>query len=167
MPTSATWKIGALGFLLMATMNGLPLMPARCWKDAADAASQIDLGLDGFPGRAHLPGFLQPLGVHHGPRAAHCRAHCVGQFLRHGDVIFFLDAAADGHQNAVLGDIDIARLPRRPSASSGALLSSAPTSADLSITDPPAGAFSSGLNAPGRTVTTAPDEISQRTCALT
>ena len=33
MPTSATWKIGALGFLLMATMNGLPLSPARCWNE--------------------------------------------------------------------------------------------------------------------------------------
>ena len=32
-PTSATRKIGALGFLLMATMNGLPLMPARCWNE--------------------------------------------------------------------------------------------------------------------------------------
>src|ERR1035438_5816630 len=32
-PTSATWKIGALGFLLMATINGLPLSPARCWND--------------------------------------------------------------------------------------------------------------------------------------
>ena len=32
-PTSATRKMGAFGFLLMATMNGLPLMPARCWND--------------------------------------------------------------------------------------------------------------------------------------
>lgn len=32
-PTSATWKIGALGFLLMATMKGLPLMPPMCWKE--------------------------------------------------------------------------------------------------------------------------------------
>ena len=32
-PTSATRKMGAFGFLLMATMKGLPLMPARCWND--------------------------------------------------------------------------------------------------------------------------------------
>ena len=32
-PTSATRNMGALGFLLMATMKGLPLMPARCWND--------------------------------------------------------------------------------------------------------------------------------------
>ncbi len=32
-PTSATWKMGAPGFLLMATMKGLPLMPPMCWKD--------------------------------------------------------------------------------------------------------------------------------------
>ncbi len=33
MPTSATWKIGALGFLLTATMKGDPLMPPKCWKE--------------------------------------------------------------------------------------------------------------------------------------
>ena len=33
MPTSAARKIGAFGFLLMATMNGLPLRPARCWNE--------------------------------------------------------------------------------------------------------------------------------------
>ncbi len=30
MPTSATWKIGALGFLFTATIKGFPLTPPRC-----------------------------------------------------------------------------------------------------------------------------------------
>ena len=34
----------------------------------------------------------------------------LGQFLRDSDVVFFLDAAADGNQNGVLGDVDIAGL---------------------------------------------------------
>ena len=29
-PMSAAWKMGAFGFLLMATRKGFPLMPARC-----------------------------------------------------------------------------------------------------------------------------------------
>ncbi len=33
MPTSATRNIWVFGFLLMATMNGLPLSPARCWNE--------------------------------------------------------------------------------------------------------------------------------------
>ena len=61
-----------------------------------------------MPGRADLAGFLQPLGVDHGSRATHRRAQGLGQFLGDGDVVFFLNAAADGNQNAVLGDIDIA-----------------------------------------------------------
>ena len=32
-PTSANWNIGALGFLFMATTNGAPLIPPRCWND--------------------------------------------------------------------------------------------------------------------------------------
>ena len=37
-------------------------------------------------------------------------AHGVGQLLRDGDVVLFLDATADGNQNGVLGDIHIAGL---------------------------------------------------------
>ena len=54
MPTSATWKMGALGFLLMATMNGLPLSPARCWNDPLMPQRHVDLRLHRLAGRADL-----------------------------------------------------------------------------------------------------------------
>ena len=107
-PTSATWKIGALGFLLMAMMNGLPFDAGQVLERAADAAGQIDLRLHGLAGRADLARFLQPLGIDHRARATHRRAQRLGQFLGDRDIVLLLDAAADRDQHAVLGDIDIA-----------------------------------------------------------
>ena len=107
-PTSATRKMGALGFLLMATMNGIPFDAGQVLEGAADAARQVDLGLHGLAGRAHLARLLHPLGIDHRPRATHRRAQRFGQFLGDGDVVLLLDAAADGDQHRVLGDIDIA-----------------------------------------------------------
>ena len=37
MPTSATWKMGAFGFLLTATMNGLPFSAGQVLERTADA----------------------------------------------------------------------------------------------------------------------------------
>jgi hypothetical protein len=108
MPTSATWKMGALTFLLMATINGAPLMPPMCWKGAADTAGQVDLGLDRLAGGTHLAGFLQPLGIHDGTRAGDHGAHGIGQFLGNLDILLVFDAAAHGNQDVGLGDVHIA-----------------------------------------------------------
>ena len=121
-------KDRGLGVLVDGDDERIALNAGQMLERATDAAGQIDLGLDGFSGRADLAGFLQPLGVDHGSRAAHRPAQGVGQFLGDGDIVFFLDAAADGNQNVVLGDIDIACLgndrlqiapPRRQSADLG------------------------------------------------
>ena len=79
-----------------------------------------------------------------------------------GDIVFFLDAAADRNQYRMLGDINVTRLGDdrlEIAASSG-------QSADLRRLvhhDAVDGSTSCGLNAPGRTLMTAPDETSQRT----
>ena len=99
---------GSLGVLVDGDHEGIALDAGQMLERTADAAGHIDLGLDGFAGGAHLPGFLQPLGVDHRTRAAHRAAHRFGQFLGDGDVFLLLDAASDGDQNVVLGDIDIA-----------------------------------------------------------
>ena len=53
-PTSATWKIGALGFLLMAIDERTAFDAGQMLERPADAACQIDLGLDGLARRADL-----------------------------------------------------------------------------------------------------------------
>ena len=90
-------------------MKRIALNPGQMLERAADPASQIDLGLYGLAGRADLARLRQPLGVDHRSRAAHGGAQRVSKFLGDGDVVFFLDATADGNQNGLLGDIDIAR----------------------------------------------------------
>ena len=45
-----------------------------------------------------------------GRRATHRRAQRLRQFLGDRDILFFLDAATDGYQYRVLGDIDVAGL---------------------------------------------------------
>ena len=135
-PTSATWKIGALGFLLMAIDERIAFDAGQVLERAADAARQIDLGLDGLSGRADLAGLLHPLGVDHGSRAAHRRTHGVGQFLRDGHVVLFLDAAADGNQNVVLGDVDITRFGDDRLQIAPAALQERRPRADLSTTRP-------------------------------
>ena len=94
----------------MAIRKGLPLMPGQMLERAADAARQIDLGLHGFSGRAHLTRLLHPLGIDYRPRATHRGAQRFGQFLGDGDIVLFLNAAADRNQHRVLGDIDVASL---------------------------------------------------------
>ena len=49
MPTSATRKMGALGFLLMAMMNGLPFSPARCWNEPLIPQAMYTLGRTVLP----------------------------------------------------------------------------------------------------------------------
>src|ERR1700741_1379842 len=74
----------------------------------ADAASQIDLRLDGLSRRAHPARFLQPLGIDNRTGATHGSAEYIGQFLRDANVVFLLNPAADGDQHVVLGDVDFA-----------------------------------------------------------
>src|SRR5664280_2220604 len=103
-------KDGSFGVLVDGDDEGTALKAGQMLERTADATCHVNLGLDRLAGRADLAGFRQPLGVDHGPGAAHRRAQRVGQLLSDGDVVFLLDATADGNQNSVLCNIDVARL---------------------------------------------------------
>ena len=168
MPTSATWKIGALGFLLMATMNGIALQSGQVLERAADAAGQVDLGLHGLAGRAHLARLLQPLGIDHRTRATHRRAHAPRP-----DLARWRRCPAPGCRGRWRpAPLSLVISTSPASATTGLQITAAlPSERRLRRTCrrscPRSAAPSIGLNAPGRTFSTAPVEMSQRTCALT
>src|ERR1019366_60119 len=103
-------KDGSFGVLVDGDDEGTALKSGEMLERTADATRHVNLGLDRLPRRAYLAGFRQPLGIDHGPGATHRRAQRFGQLLSDDDVVFFLDATADGNQNRVLCNIDIARL---------------------------------------------------------
>ena len=76
-----------LGVLVDGDDERVALDSRQVLERAADAARQVDLGPDGLAGGAHLPRFIHPLGVHHRPRAAHRRAHRLGQILGDRDIV--------------------------------------------------------------------------------
>src|ERR1035437_6706320 len=103
-------KDGSFGVFVNGDDEGTALKAGQMLERTADATCHVNLGLDRLAGRADLAGFRQPFGVDHGPGATHCRAQRVGQLLGDGDVVLFLDATADGNQNGVLRNFDVARL---------------------------------------------------------
>ena len=90
-----------------------------------------------------------------------------GQFLRDGDVLRILDAAADGNQHLLLGDIDVARLGNHRLDVAPLRRSELPTSDDLSTTDPVRGRAFERFERARTDVDHRAWEMSQRTCVLT
>jgi len=68
--------MGALAFLLMATIKGLPLIPPKCWKEPL-MPRQVNLGFHGLARSPDLARFLKPFGVHDGTGAGYGSAHGV------------------------------------------------------------------------------------------
>src|SRR5579864_4906896 len=103
-------KNRGLGILVDSDQERASFDAGQMLEGAADAASQINLGLHGFSRRTNLTGLRHPLGVHDRPRATHRGTEHFRQFLGQGYVIFFLYAAPDGDQHVMLGNIHIACL---------------------------------------------------------
>src|ERR1035438_1595927 len=155
--------MGALGFLLMATMKGFPLSPARCWNDPLMPQAMYTLGFTVCPDEPTCRDF-----------ASHFASTTGREQLTAAPM-----ASASSWAIATLS---FSWMPRPIDTRTGCLLISTspdsativsrylrpalspPTSDDLSIAFPFAGAVSTGLNEPGRTLTTAPEDMSQRTC---
>ncbi len=73
---------------------------------AGDADGQVHLGGDGLAGAADLALHGEPTGIADGPRSRQLRAEDIGQLLDDGDVVGFLDAAADGDDDLGGGQVD-------------------------------------------------------------
>ena len=99
---------GGFGILVDGNDERVALHSGQVLERSADAAGQVNLGPHGLAGRADLTRLRQPLGIDDRTRAADDRAHRFGQLLRDGDIVLLLDAAADGNQYRLLGDIDVA-----------------------------------------------------------
>ncbi len=97
-----------LGILVDGDQERAAFDSSQVLECATDAASQVDLRLDRFPGGSDLAGLLHPLGVDYGSRATDGGAEHFSQLFGERDVVLFLDAAADGDQEAVARDIDVA-----------------------------------------------------------
>ncbi len=76
-------------------------------RGAADAQRQVHLGLNRFARLPYQAGGGQPALVNHRAGAAQGGSQGVDQLVCQLDVILALDAASDGHQQRLAGDIHI------------------------------------------------------------
>src|SRR6266536_2487190 len=81
-------KDRGLGILVDSDEEWASLNASQVLERATDADCQVNLGLHGFAGGTNLAGLLHPLGIDHGPRAAHGPTEHFGEFLSKGDVVF-------------------------------------------------------------------------------
>src|SRR6266700_46485 len=103
-------KDGGLGILVNGDEERTSLDASQMLECAADAARQVDLRLHDLARRTDLAGFFHPLGVDYRTRATHGGTEHLGKFLGEDNVVLFLDASADGHQQTMPGDVHIAGL---------------------------------------------------------
>src|SRR5271165_2557157 len=100
-------KDRCLGVLVDGDDERTPFESCQMLERSADAASQVDLRLDGLAGGANLPRLGEPLRINHGARAAHGCAQRIGEFLHNRNIVLFLNASTNRDKYGLFGDVHI------------------------------------------------------------
>ena len=105
--SAATLKIGAPGSLLIATMVDEAFMPTRCWMAPEMPGREVEPRRHGLAARADLAVARQPAVVDHRPAGADLGAERPRQLLDRPHLVGAADAAAHGHDDVGLGQVDL------------------------------------------------------------